>query len=80
LLQRVHQPSDCQGFVPAFSGHQHLLICQECGQVEYFNGDQETLDGLVTIVEGESGYRVREHWLQFFGVCADCQTANPTQS
>jgi Fe2+ or Zn2+ uptake regulation protein len=31
LLQRVHQPSGCHGFISAFSGHQHLLICQECG-------------------------------------------------
>ena len=46
LLQRVHQPSDCQGFVAAFSGHQHLLICQKCGIVEYFDGDHEGIDRL----------------------------------
>ena len=73
LLQRVHQPSGCQGFVAAFTGHQHLLICQECGSVEYFGGDQETLDALVTDVEQRSGYNVCEHWLQLFGVCANCR-------
>ena len=74
LLQRVHQPSGCQGFVAAFSGHQHLLICQECGSVEYFGGDQETLDRLMSDVEEKSGYSVQAHWLQVFGLCTECQT------
>jgi Fur family transcriptional regulator, ferric uptake regulator len=73
LLQRVHQPSGCQGFVAAFNGHQHLLICQRCGLVEYFGGDQETLDRLVIDVEEKSGYYVREHWLQLFGLCTECK-------
>ena len=73
LLQRVHQSSGCQGFAAAFSGHQHLLICQECGLVDYFSGDQETLEGLVADVEKKSGYFIQEHWLQLFGVCAHCQ-------
>ncbi len=76
LLQRVHQPSGCQGFVAAFSGHQHLLICQECGQVEFFGGDQETMEELVANVEKKSGYFVQEHWLQLFGMCAGCQAEN----
>ncbi len=71
LIQRVHTPSGCQAFIAVEPGHQHLLICQECGRVEYFSGDR--LDGLMSAVEGESGYRVRDHWLQLFGVCAACR-------
>jgi Fe2+ or Zn2+ uptake regulation protein len=74
LLQRVHQPSGCQGFVAASRGHQHLLICQDCGRVEMFGGDQERMELLVKSVENESGYRVGEHWLQLFGTCATCQS------
>jgi len=73
LLQRVHQPSGCQGFVAAFRGHQHLLICSACGRVEPFAGELEKMDGLVVEVEKSSGYRVQEHWLQLFGFCAACQ-------
>jgi len=73
LLQRVHLPTGCQGYVAAYDRHQHLLICQKCGSVEYFGGDQETLENLLTDVEKKSGYRVREHWLQLFGECADCR-------
>jgi Fe2+ or Zn2+ uptake regulation protein len=72
LLQRVHQPSDCQGFVAAFSGHQHLLICQECGLVEFFDGEHEGIDRLMRGIERESGFQVHEHWLQLFGICTNC--------
>ncbi len=75
LLQRVHQSSGCQGVVPVSSGHQHLLICQECGLVQYFGGDLEKMDVLVAEVEMESGYRIQEHWLELFGLCSNCQKA-----
>ncbi len=73
LLQRVHQPSGCQGFVAVIPGHKHLLICQDCGLVEYFDGDHEGIDNLATGIEQDSGYRIRDHWLQLFGICASCQ-------
>ena len=72
LIQRVHRPSDCQAFVTAFTGHQHLLICQECGRVEFFSGD-EGMDDLMAEVSHRSGYQVEDHWLQMFGVCGGCQ-------
>lgn len=71
LIQRVHDPDKCQAYVAAFNGHQHLLVCQQCGRVVYFNGDN--LDGLITRVERESGYEVKEHWLQLFGLCEQCR-------
>ena len=74
LIQRVHQPSGCQAFVTAFSGHQHLLICQSCGRVEFFSGDVEKMEGLMQAVGENSGYQIRGHWLQLFGVCARCQS------
>jgi len=76
LVQRVHQPSGCQGFVVAFSGHQHLLVCLRCGQVEFFSGENEKLDTWTTQLEQESGYHIQKHWLQLFGLCAVCQRAD----
>jgi len=77
LIQRVHQPKGCQAYIAAFTGHQHLLICQICGKAEFFDGGN--LDNLIARVEQESGYRVDEHWLQFFGICAEClPTASET--
>jgi Fe2+ or Zn2+ uptake regulation protein len=73
-LQRVHQPSGCQGFVAAANGHQHLLICEQCGIVEYFSGDSEKMESLIDDVALKSGYQVREHWLQLFGRCENCSS------
>ena len=72
LIQRVHRPSDCQAFVAASTGHQHLLICSECGRVEYFSGDDGMGDLLVEVGR-QSGFAVRDHWLQLFGECGECQ-------
>jgi Fur family transcriptional regulator, ferric uptake regulator len=70
LIQRVHRPSGCQAYVASVDGHQHLLICQNCGRVEYFSGDR--LDQLISSVEADSGFRIEEHWLQLFGMCDQC--------
>jgi len=71
LIQRVHQPDKCQAYIAAFSGHEHLLVCSNCGLVEFFKGDD--LAPLVQRVEQASGYQVEEHWLQLFGKCKQCQ-------
>ena len=71
LIQRVHHPDGCLAFIAGFTGHQHLLICQTCGQAIFFEGDD--LAPLFARVEQESGYRIQEHWLQLFGICSDCK-------
>jgi Fe2+ or Zn2+ uptake regulation protein len=71
LIQRVHHPDGCHAYIAAFTGHQHLLLCQLCGVTVFFQGDD--LEMLVTRVEQESGFQVRDHWLQFFGICASCR-------
>ena len=74
LIQRVHQPSGCQAFVATASGHQHLLICQRCGRVEYFSGDREKMDDLIAEVGQDSGFQIEDHWLQLFGICSECRS------
>lgn len=71
LIQRVHQPQGCQAFVSAGHGHQHLLLCQNCGRVEFFDGDD--LDALTQSIAQKTGYQINEHWLQLFGLCANCR-------
>lgn len=73
LIQRVHQPSGCQSFVVAHPGHQHILICDNCGRVDFFREDPEGINLLMKEVGGDSGFEITNHWLQFFGVCNDCQ-------
>ncbi len=74
LIQRVHHPDGCQAFIAGFTGHQHLLICQDCGRTEFFDGDD--LASLLARVEKESNYQIREHWLQLFGLCSKCKNGD----
>ncbi len=70
LVERVHHPEGCQAFVPSLAGHQHLLVCERCGRVVYFSGDQ--LDALIAEVASWSGFRIESHWLQLLGFCSHC--------
>jgi Fur family ferric uptake transcriptional regulator len=71
LVARVHRADNCHAYVAGLEGHQHLLICEKCGRVEYFSGDN--IGNLIRRVEQGSGYEVHNHWLQLFGVCRDCK-------
>jgi Fur family ferric uptake transcriptional regulator len=71
LIKRVHQAGTCNGYIAAPRGHQHLLICQSCGRVEYFSGID--LSDLISSVEDKSHYTIHDHWLQLVGTCEGCQ-------
>ena len=71
LIQRVHQPEGCQAFITAPGGHQHLLLCQQCGRATSFEGDD--LEGLIQSIGRKTGYQITEHWLQLFGLCSKCR-------
>jgi Fur family ferric uptake transcriptional regulator len=71
IIQRVHQPHGCQAFIAASQSHEHLLLCQNCGQVMFFEGDD--LETLIKSISKRTGYQISEHWLQLFGLCQTCQ-------
>jgi Fur family transcriptional regulator, ferric uptake regulator len=71
LIQRVHQPQGCQAFIPAPAGHQHLLLCKQCGQAALFEGDD--LEKLIRSIAHKTGFQITEHWLQLFGLCPSCK-------
>ena len=71
LIQRVHQPQGCQAFITAAAGHQHLLLCKQCGQATLFEGDD--LDNFIKSIARKTGYQITDHWLQLFGLCANCK-------
>lgn len=73
LIQRVHQPQGCQAFIAAFNGHQHLVLCSQCGKVQFFAGDN--LDNLIQNITHETGFEIHDHWLQLFGLCEGCRKA-----
>jgi Fe2+ or Zn2+ uptake regulation protein len=71
LIQRLHQNDDCHRVLPAIQGHQHILICSKCGNVVYFEGDN--LGCLFDGISKQTGFDIKEHWLQLFGLCPNCK-------
>lgn len=72
LIQRVHHELGCQAFLRAGVGHQHLLLCERCGRAVLFDGDD--LDALFARVGEQTGFEVKSHWLQLYGLCQECRT------
>ncbi len=72
LVQRVHQTKGCQAFIRNGDGHQHLLVCQNCGKAVLFEGDQ--LDTLFNSISKTTGFQIESHWLQVFGLCKACRS------
>jgi Fur family ferric uptake transcriptional regulator len=73
LVQRVHHPDGCNMYLRAAQGHEHFLLCTSCGQAVYFSGDD--LTGLIQSIGARTGFQIQGHWLQLYGLCADCQEA-----
>ncbi len=73
LLQHIHQADGCHRMAPACEGHQHLMICNRCGRLVFFTGDN--MDSLFQRVADSTGFRVEDHWLQLFGLCPECVTS-----
>jgi Fe2+ or Zn2+ uptake regulation protein len=74
LVEHIHQPGGCHGIWPVLKGHNHHLVCSDCGQVQVVPGE-EGMEQYIKKVETLTGYRVDEHWLQFFGLCTICKPA-----
>jgi Fur family transcriptional regulator, ferric uptake regulator len=74
LIERVHHPQGCHMYLRAADGHEHLVLCTVCGKAEYFSGDD--ISKLVNAVTEKTGFEIREHWLQLFGLCSDCKKQN----
>ncbi len=50
--------------------YHHHLICTECGHISEFNDD--LLETIETRIHDETGFRITDHCLRFFGICRDC--------
>jgi len=51
--------------------HHHHLICTNCGKVEEVEGD--FLKSMEDKIYKDKKFKVKDHSLEFFGLCEDCQ-------
>ena len=70
LVERVHQTGGCHMYLRAAKGHEHIMLCTHCGRAAYFSGDD--LGQLMEKVAKESGFVIKDHWLQLHGLCREC--------
>ena len=70
LLRRV-QGAEGAFYIAIHPGHHHPLICQGCRRVVEF--DSCDLSVLERLLGAETGYRIRGHHLEVFGLCPECQ-------
>ncbi len=76
-LARVHWSASKEStaaehaYVPIEQGHQHHMVCKNCGSVVAFEGCDidEILGGLARRLN----FRVDGHWLEVYGLCQMCQ-------
>lgn len=71
LIQQIHHPGGCHGIWPALEGHKHLLLCTNCNHMQVIEGNEEISD-YINMVEEQTRYQVKDHWLQLFGLCTGC--------
>ncbi len=60
--------------LPPGQTHEHC-VCSSCGRVFEFSNDR--LERMIGLLAEEVAFRPHHHRLEVFGLCRDCQQANP---
>jgi len=72
LISQVFQPDGLVGYLPVSFGHHHFIVCQNCHKAVEFLGSED-MQELIQRIHTETHYQVRDHLLQFYGLCPECQ-------
>lgn len=75
VLRFVHAEGGRQFFARATPGHMHYLICTRCHRVIEFAGCP--VDQFATELAARTKFQIAGHRLEIFGLCPDCQSAEP---
>jgi Fur family ferric uptake transcriptional regulator len=76
LICRVHAEGGCRSYMMRRpTEHHHHLICSGCGKVVDFTNC--SLIEMEKRLSRESGFDIKGHLLEFYGLCEDCVTSAP---
>lgn len=75
LVERIDLPSGEHAYVACEPSHHHHVVCSRCGRSHDI--DDSGLRAVVRDVARRTGYRIDEHRLELFGLCPECQGAEP---
>lgn len=73
ILLRHHFESGKAVYELNTGGHHDHIVCVKCGKVSEFHN--ELIESLQDKIAEEHGYRIVDHALYMYGVCADCEQA-----
>lgn len=79
LAKVVLQPDGTTGYVVSKEGHNHTLVCQSCHKIYEFASCTD-LSPLIEKVESETHFVVKDHLLQLYGLCPECQREDETHA
>ena len=51
--------------------HHHHVVCRDCGEVSHINACP--LEKIKASMERITGFRIDDHAMEFFGMCAQCR-------
>ncbi len=70
-LHRVHDQTGEHRYVACKFSHGHPLVCEKCGLVQEFPScDLSVLERLLAV---ETGFTIKGHHLEVFGICPLCK-------
>jgi len=71
LFRSIYMSDPTQRFLPATGGHHHL-VCTSCDAV--FEFDHCTIEQLARELAEKFRFQIRNHLLEFQGVCETCRS------
>jgi Fur family ferric uptake transcriptional regulator len=75
VLTRIVQPDGHPTYICGTPGHRHHLLCEGCGTTVTFTACP--VDDLVSRLSSDTHFQIRDHVLEVFGVCPQCQHDAP---
>jgi Fur family ferric uptake transcriptional regulator len=76
LVCRVHGEGGCRSYMMKRpTEHHHHLVCSGCGKVVDFTNC--SLVEMEKKLSKESGFDIKGHLLEFYGLCRDCIISSP---
>lgn len=70
-VRPIYQGAGAARFVLLEDGHHHHFVCSRCDRV--FEFDDCLIDDLAIGIQGTTGFDVRAHLLELYGICDRCQ-------
>ena len=70
-VERLDLPPGEHAYVACEPAHHHHVVCSSCGASR--DVDDAGWRSVVRDIERKTGYRIDDHRLELFGLCADCR-------